>query len=380
MTSKNQHSRRTFVKTLSAGLAAGVAVGGFHTEKKAHAEDKKSDSEKSGNKKSLGVALVGLGSLSTNQIAPALQKTSNCHLAAIVTGTPEKEQQWASKYNVAREHIYSYDTFDKVVGDDSVDIVYVVLPNSMHAEYTLRAAKAGKHVFCEKPMANSVADCQRMIDACKLANRQLGIGYRCQFEPHHQRCIEIARSNDLGAMRLIDAGFGFKIGDPKQWRLNKQLAGGGALMDVGIYALQACRYLAGEEPISITAQETKTDAIKFAQVDESITWTMKFPSGVIAQCSTSYNFNGLNRFKAFSDNGYIQLDPAFGYSDIQGESSQGPIKFEQVDHFQLELDDFASCILENKQSRVSGEEGLKDLKVIEAIYESIRIGKTVTIS
>jgi len=380
MTSKNQHSRRTFVKTLSAGLAAGAAVGGFHTEKDARADDKKSRSENSGNKKSLGIALVGLGSLSTNQIAPALQKTANCHLSAIVTGTPEKEEKWASKYNIAREHIYSYDTFDKIAGDDSIDIVYVVLPNSMHSEYTLRAAKAGKHVFCEKPMANSVADCQKMIDACKLANRQLGIGYRCQFEPHHQRCIEISRSKDLGAIRLIDAGFGFKIGDPKQWRLNKQLAGGGALMDVGIYALQACRYLAGEEPISITAQETKTDAVKFAQVDESITWTMKFPSGVIAQCSTSYNFNGLNRFKAFSDNGYIQLDPAFGYSGIEGESSKGPIKFEQVDHFQLELEDFANCVLENNQSRVSGEEGLKDLKVIEAIYESIRTGKTVAIS
>jgi len=370
MNSQNHNSRRDFVKTLSAGLAAGVAVGGFYSGSPAHGNDKKS----------LGIALVGLGSLSTNQIAPALQKTSNCHLAAIVTGTPEKEQSWASKYNIDPGHIYSYDTFDKIASDDSVDIVYVVLPNSMHTEYTVRAAKAGKHVFCEKPMANSVADCQTMIDACKAAERLLGIGYRCQFEPHHQRCIEIARSNDLGAMRMIDAGFGFKIGDPKQWRLNKQLAGGGALMDVGIYALQACRYMTGEEPVSVTAQETKTDAVKFAQVDESITWTMKFPSGVIAQCATSYNFNGLNRFKVFSDQGFIQLEPAFGYTGIQGESSQGPIKFAQVDHFQLELQDFASCVLENKQSRVSGEEGLKDLKVIEAIYNSIRNGKTVTTS
>ncbi len=370
MTAQFQPSRRTFVKTVSAGLAAGIAAGGFHSSKVARGDQKKS----------LGVALVGLGSLSTKQIAPALQKTGNCHLAAIVTGTPEKEQLWASKYNIDRAHIYNYESFDKIVGDDAVDIVYVVLPNSMHEEYTIRAAKAGKHVFCEKPMANSVAECQRMIDACKSADRQLGIGYRCQFDPHHQKCIEMARSNEFGTMRLIDAGFGFKIGDPKQWRLNKQLAGGGALMDVGIYALQACRYLTGEEPISITAQETKTDATKFAQVDESITWTMKFPSGVMAQCATSYNFSGMNRFRAYSDNGFIQLDPAYSYTGIQGESSKGPIKFDQVDAFQLELQDFANCILENKKSRVSGEEGLKDLKVIEAIYESIRDGKTIVTS
>jgi predicted dehydrogenase len=370
MTAAFRPSRRTFVKTVSAGLAAGVAAGGFHSALNARDD----------NKKSLGVALVGLGSLSTKQIAPALQKTGNCHLAGIVTGTPEKEQTWAAKYNIDRSHIYSYESFDKIVGDETIDIVYVVLPNSMHEEFTIRAAKAGKHVFCEKPMANSVAECQRMIDACKSADRQLAIGYRCQFEPHHQRCIELASSKELGNMRLIDAGFGFKIGDPKQWRLNKKLAGGGALMDVGIYALQACRYLTGEEPISVTAQETKTDAEKFAQVDESITWTMKFPSGVLAQCSTSYSFSGLNRFKVFSDNGFIQLDPAFGYTGIQGESSKGPIKFDQVDAFQLELQDFANCVLENKKSRVAGEEGLKDLKVVEAIYQSIREGKTVATS
>lgn len=327
----------------------------------------------------LGVALVGLGSLSTHQIAPALQKTQRCRLAAVVTGTPQKEKAWSEKYGLDSGHIYNYDSFDKIASDDSIDIVYIVLPNSMHAEYTVRAAKAGKHVLCEKPMANSSEECRQMIDACASANRKLAIGYRCQFEPNHMRCMEIARAKEMGAIRMIEAGFGFKIGDPTQWRLKKKLAGGGALMDVGIYALQACRYLTAEEPESIVAQETKTDAVKFAEVDESITWLMKFPSGVQAYCSTSYNFNGLNRFRAFADQGWFGMDPAFSYADNRLDTSKGKIELPSIDQFAKEMDEFAGCILENRPSRVAGEEGLKDLLALEAIYESIRTRSVVNV-
>jgi predicted dehydrogenase len=341
--------------------------GGFHSAANA-AEDKK-----------LGVALVGLGSLSTHQLAPALQKTQHCRLTAIVTGTPDKERMWAEKYQIDRDHIYSYQNFDKIASDDSVDIVYVVLPNSMHAEYTIRAAKAGKHVLCEKPMANSSEECRQMIDACKTANRLLAIGYRCQFEPHHVRCMELASGKEMGSIKMIEAGFGFKIGDPNQWRLKKSLAGGGALMDVGIYALQACRYLTGEEPKSIVAQETKTDVRKFSEVDESLTWTMQFPSGVLAYCSTSYNFNGLNRFRAFADNGWFGMDPAYSYNDNRLETSKGKIELQQQDQFAVEMDDFARCIRDNRPSRVSGEEGLKDIVAIEAIYQSIQSQSLVSV-
>jgi predicted dehydrogenase len=365
----NRNSRREFLGTsLAAGLAAGVAQGGFFSSSALGTETKK-----------LGVALVGLGSLSTNQIAPGLLKSSRCKLTAVVTGTPEKEKKWADQYSIGRDHIYNYDSFDKIASDESVDVIYIVLPNSMHAEFTVRAAKAGKHVLCEKPMANSVAECKAMIAACKDANRQLAIGYRCQTEPHHVKAMEIARSKELGAIKMIEAGFGFKIGDPKQWRLNKALAGGGALMDVGIYALQACRYLTGEEPKSIMAQETKTDATKFAQVDESITWLMQFASGAAAYCSTSYNFNGLNRFNAFTENGFIRMDPAFGYGDVKLETSKGKIELTEQDQFALEMDEFAKCILENKPSKVGGEEGLKDLLAIEAIYKSIETRASVNV-
>ncbi len=363
-------SRRNFVKTLSGGLAAGAASGGFHSEISAIGAEKKS----------LGFALVGLGSLSTKQISPGLLKTKRCHLAGIVTGTPAKEKAWAEKYKLDTSHIYNYTSFDKIIGDDAIDVVYIVLPNSMHEEYTIRAARAGKHVLCEKPMATSAAECRRMIDACHTASRQLAIGYRCQFEPHHLKCTELLRANELGAIKSINAGFGFQIGDPNQWRLRRPLAGGGALMDVGIYALQACRYLTGEEPISVTAQETKTDAVKFSEVDESIVWALNFPSGVVAHCSTTYSQNGQNYVRVETDRGYVKLGPAFSYDGIQAETSMGTIQLPAVDQFATEMDNFALSIVENRPSKVSGEEGLRDLKIIEAIYRSAREGLTVSLA
>ena len=324
----------------------------------------------------LGVALVGLGSLSTNQIAPALQKTKRCKLAGIVSGTASKREDWAKKYDLASEHIYTYETFDKIADDDAIDIVYVVLPNGMHCEYTIRAAKAGKHVFCEKPMAISSVECRRMIDACKKAERLLGIGYRCQFEPHHLKCIELAQSKEFGEIKEIVAGFGFKIGDPKQWRLNKKLAGGGPLMDVGIYAIQACRYLTGLEPELITAVETKTDPVKFAEVEETLSFTMKM-GDVNCSLNTSYAFNGINNFHAYCDKGNFGLEPAYSYKGIKGKTSKGPIEFGQVDHFAAELDHFAECVSEGSELKVPGVTGLQDLLIMEAIFKAAESGLAI---
>ena len=357
--------RRTFIQS-TAALSAVATLGAPHVS----AAKPKS---------TVNFALVGLGSLSTNQIAPALQKTEHAKLVGIVTGTPAKEKIWQDKYGIEQKNIYNYDNFDKLADNDDIDVVYIVLPNSMHKEFTVRGAAAGKHVLCEKPMANSSADCQAMIDACQQHKRKLAVGYRCQFEPHHQRCRELARSKEFGDLKVIEAGFGFKIGDPNQWRLKADMAGGGAMMDVGIYALQACRFLTGEEPIAVTAQETKTDPKKFAQVDETITWTMTMPSGVNCSCNTSYAFNGINRFNAYADNGSFGLNPAYSYDGIQGSSSKGPIELPQIDQFATEMDDFAKCILEDRQSRVPGEEGLRDLLAIEAIYQSIRSGQRANV-
>lgn len=358
-------TRREFLRTAST-LAAAATLGGVH----AHADE---------SKKKLGFALVGLGSLSNNQLAPAFKNCRHAELRGIVTGTPAKADRYQKEYGIDPSHTYDYETFDRIADDDAIDVIYIVLPNGMHHEYVLRAAAAGKHVLCEKPMANSSTECREMIAACEKADRRLAIGYRCQFEPHHLRCIDLARQQKFGDLKFIRAGFGFKIGDPNQWRLDGKLAGGGALMDVGIYALQACRYLSGAEPIEIAAQETKTDPKKFAEVDETIAWTMTMPGDVLCQCNTTYNFGGINMFRAQCDNGWFGLDPAYSYSGIRGKTSEGEMNIEDIDQFAAEMDAFAKVILEEATNRVPGEEGLKDLLAIEAIYRSIREGRTVKV-
>lgn len=357
--------RRPFLATLGATAAA------LTTGAKAQESDRKK----------LGWAVVGLGSLATNQIAPALQKAKHSKLAAIVTGTPEKAEKWKQQYSLPDSHVYDYETFDKLAENSDVDVIYIVLPNSMHEEFVIRGAKAGKHVFCEKPMATSADECRRMISAMKEAGKQLGVGYRCQFEPHHRECMRLAQEKVFGDLKFIEAGFGFQIGDPKQWRLRKDLAGGGALMDVGIYALQACRYLTGEEPLEIVAQEVKTDPVKFAEVDETISWSMKFPSGVMASVMTTYAFNGVNSFTAICQNGKFGMDPAYSYGDLKGWTSRPEVKIEfpGVDHFLTEMDAFSEAILNEQAFQPSGEEGLRDLLAIEAIYRSISEKKSVSV-
>jgi predicted dehydrogenase len=329
----------------------------------------------------LGVALCGLGSLSTNQIAPALAKTRFCRLAGIVTGTPSKAEEWKKKYGLADNSIYNYQNMQQMASNPDIDIVYVVTPNALHMDHTLAAAAAGKHVFCEKPLEISVERGQRMIDAVKKAGKMLGVGYRCQFEPNHLECVRLAREKVLGDLKIIDANFGFAIGDPKQWRLNRALAGGGSLMDVGIYCLQTTRMLTGEDPIMINATEVKTDNVKFKEVDETILWQAKFPSGVVSNSICTYSGNGLAGFRASTSRGWFGMDPAYFYNGNRGRRSDGPeINIPVADQFATELDDFADCIISKRPTKVSGEMGLADLKILMAIYESIKKGRPVSLA
>ena len=330
--------------------------------------------------KKLGVALCGLGKLSTDQIAPALLKTQHCRLAGIVTGTASKADAWRKKYNLPARSVYTYDTMHRMADNDDIDIVYVVTPNALHLEHTVAAAKAGKHVFCEKPLEISVERCQQMIDACKASGRMLGTAYRCRFEPHHIECMRIAREQELGPVRIIEAGFAIDVGDAEQWRVKRALSGGGALMDVGIYALQATRYLTGEEPVLVSAMETKTDPVKFKEVDETVAWTAQFPGGAIAYCTASFKTHGIKNFRATTDRGWFELDPAYYYGGIKGVRSDGkPLSFPAVDMFAAQLDDFARCIVERRPTIVPGEEGLRDVRILTAIYESIRTGRAVKV-
>jgi predicted dehydrogenase len=240
-------------------------------------------------------------------------------------------------------------------------------------------------VLCEKPMEASAEKCQQMIDVCKAASRLLAVGYRCRFEPHNIECIRLAREKVFGELRIVQACFDIHLDLPSgAWRFNKALSGGGALMDVGIYALQATRFITGEEPISVCGMETKTDPVKFKEVDEAVVWHTKFPSGVVASCSTSYNASLVGGYRAVADKGWFELDPGFYYDGNRGRRSDGrEIRFPEVDslgqlyQFAAEMDDFARCILDGKPTRVPGEEGLRDLKIMTAIYDSIKTGRTV---
>jgi len=328
----------------------------------------------------LGFALVGLGKLSGEQIAPAFKRTSHCRLTALVSGTPKKLKEWGAKYKIPEESRYSYETFDEIAENPDVDIVYIVLPNAMHGEFTIRAAAAGKHVLCEKPMEVSTKKCEQMIAACKKAKRQLAIAYRLQFEPHHLEMIRLARKKEFGKVKLIEASFGFKIGEPGQWRLKHDLSGGGALMDVGIYALQAARYITGEEPIEVSGMETKSDSRKFAEIDESIFWTMRFPSGAMANCGCNYVADDMDRLRVYCEEGWFELQPAYEYSGLKARTSKGPLTIKNVDHFATEMDAFAKNILEGEPTKVPGEEGLADVRVLMAVYESIRKGRPIRVN
>ena len=368
-------SRRDFLR-MTAIAAAGVPLARPFIPSIAH----RATPTTSLQERKLGFALVGLGSLSTNQIAPALQKTKHCRLVGIVTGTPAKAQKWKAQYGIPDKSIYNYETLERMADNRDIDVVYVVTPNALHARDTIKAAKAGKHVLCEKPMEVSSEKCQQMIAAAKKAGRQLAIGYRCRFEPHHLEMLRVARDKEFGEVRLIESAFGFSIGDPTQWRLNRALAGGGPLMDVGIYSIQSAEMIAGAYPIAVSAMTNKTDPVKFKDVEESMTFELKFPNGISASCTTTYKVNGFNRSTAYADRGSFGLTPAFNYDGIKGwRSDSKPLEAPEVDQFATEMDDFADCIINNRPTTVPGEMGLRDVQTMMALYESARTGRTVTL-
>ncbi len=370
-------TRRQFLYNLSTAMGSAIVIPGL--VQCAGSPENKPLMQST--EKKLGVALVGLGGYSSGQLAPALQETKNCYLAGIVTGTPSKETEWANRYNIPQKNIYNYQNFDSIADNKNIDIVYVVLPISMHKEFTVRAAKAGKHVICEKPMALNVHECNGMIAACKQANRMLSIGYRLHFEPHNIEMMRLGQQKIFGPVKTIQAenGYSWGGGNADSWRLKKNMAGGGGLMDMGVYAIQGARYTTGEEPVYVTATEEKTRPDLFREVDETIYFKLEFPGGTIANGVSSYNKN-LDLLKANTDKGWFQLSSAYRYGNIQGSTHEGPMKFDSnVNQQALQMDDFAQCIMQNKTTRVPGEEGMKDMKVIEAVYRSISSGKRESI-
>ena len=364
-------SRRRFINTIGmAGLAAPL-LGLAETSV---LSDLNSIGMRQGKK--LGIALVGLGNYATGQLGPALLQTEHCYLAGIVTGTPSKIPAWKAKYNLTDRNIYSYETFDQIKDNPDIDIIYVVLPNNMHAEYTIRAFEAGKHVICEKPMAITVEDCDRMIAASKKANKFLSIGYRLHFEPYNLEMARLGTSKIYGRIKQISGGFGFKAA-PNQWRLQKKYAGGGPLMDLGIYAVQGMCYTTGMEPVAVSAQEgKKTDFKRFSEVEQSLSWQFEFPDGLIGKGYASYDDN-MNFLKAEAEKGVFELTTAYNYGGLSGKTHEGNMGFPQVNQQARQMDAIALSILNNQPSIVPGEMGRRDVKYLQAIYKAMRTGERV---
>jgi predicted dehydrogenase len=324
-----------------------------------------------------GIALVGLGTYSTEQLAPALLETKCCRLAGLVTGSPSKIPEWKNKYAVPDDNIYSYANFDTIAGNKDIDIVYIALPNALHAEYVIRAAEAGKHVICEKPMALTVAECDDMISACKKAGKLLSIGYRLHFDPNHAEVVRITKEKIFGELNYLRAQHG--SGDTSGWRLDKSLAGGGPLMDLGIYCIQASCYTTGHEPVAVNVVESKLANDDPNEIEEYLSWEMEFPGGLVVNNETSY-LSEMNMLHAKADHGWFELSPAYSYKGIAGKTATGFFNFSTVNQQALQMDDFALSVLNNKPVKLPGEMGRRDMKIIEAIYKSMRTGKRVEIA
>lgn len=336
----------------------------------------------------VGFAIVGLGRLSLDELMPAFAQTKKARVVALVSGSPEKARLVAAQYGIAPDTIYGYDEWDRIARNEAVRAVYVVTPNGRHRDHVLAAAAAGKHVLCEKPMANSSAEAREMIAACNAAKVKLMIAYRIQYEPHNREVTRLVRSGEFGKPRLIQAFNGQTTGLPEQWRLKKPLAGGGALPDIGIYCLNTIRALLGEEPASISAEIHSTPGDpKFSEVEESVAFTLRFPSGVLAQCGSSYGVHESRRLQVHTERGDIDLYNAFAYRDQRLVVSHADGKVEARDErvlghknqFALEIDHMAECILSDRRPRTPGEEGLQDHVLMEAIYEAARSGKPVAV-
>lgn len=378
-------TRRTFIRSSGAGV---ILAGMAHASSAFGAELAPKDKQPPNiivpgpAAKKAGFAIVGLGELSLTQILPAFAVSALGKPVALVSGHREKAEHVAEHYGVPPSGIYSYENFDALKNNPAVDIVYIVLPNSMHAEFAERALKCGKHVLCEKPFTTSVADAERVIRTAADVKRKLMIAYRLRYEPFNQKMIDIAQSKKFGAIHTIVAD---NIQDTKapNIRLSRAL-GGGPLGDVGVYCINACRYLTGEEPIEVSAQAFRPDDDeRFAEVPDRILFQLRFASGILANCSAGFSSHTSRRYQVFCQRGWFGLDPAFAYSGLAAhvgtETGVERLQIEAANHFAAEMDHFASCVLNNKEPCTPGEDGLRDVRIMEKIVEAAEMKRVVSL-
>jgi predicted dehydrogenase len=342
----------------------------------------------------VGYCVIGLGRIALTEMIPGMAQSKQSKLVAVMTGDPEKGRAVAAQHGLDPRRVYGYGEWDRLRDDRAVEAVYVATPNALHAEQVVRAAGAGKHVLCEKPMTTNVADAERMVRACAAAGRKLMVAYRIQYEPHNRAAMRMVRDSGpgrgpLGRITLIEMANGQAQGDPTQWRQKLALAGGGSLPDVGIYCFNTARFLTGEEPVEVRAMvQTPAGDPRFREVEDTVLWSMRFPSGTVANCASSYGIHQSRRYRVCGEDGWVDLDPAFSYEGLRmrqaraenGQERIAELPMPQKSQFAREADHFSECVRENRQPYTPGEEGLQDHRVMAAIYEAARTGRPVTLA
>lgn len=328
--------------------------------------------------KPVGWAILGLGGYALNQIMPAMKDCKSSKLVAVISGTPDKARRVADQYGLPEKMIYNYGNMDSIRDNPEIEVVYVITPPGTHRDFTVRSLRAGKHVCCEKPMANTSAECQEMIDEAKKANRLLQIGYRSHYQAHNRRAIEACRSGELGTLRSVFSDHGFNM-RPGTWRTDKALAGGGALWDIGIYSIQAVRYLAGADPVKVTALGHRLSEDRFKEIDDVMHMAFEFPNGVIGSAGSGYSWSGASFMRAIGTRGRLDAEPATPYAGhrLVINGMEQPIT--PNNQFAEQMDDLSNAIRRNGKVLTPGEMGLFDIRVCEAALRSAREGRTIAL-
>lgn len=336
----------------------------------------------------VGYAVVGLGHLSLKELLPALASCKKSKLTAIVSGSPEKLEKVGQQYDIPESSRYSYETYDEIKNNPAVDVIYIVLPNGLHHEFVIRGAEAGKHILCEKPMANTAAECRDMIAACENAGVKLMIAYRIHYQPHNRKLRSMLQNQEFGEAQFIDASNCQSSANPDHWRHHKELAGGGALPDIGLYCLNTNRFILGMEPVEVFGYMYSTPGNPlFEEVEEMMSWQMKFPNGIVANCSTHYDTHDSRYYRVLCKKGWMHIDNAYAYSgqEMKKGYAEGEIMYRDTmnipanNQFGAEMDHFSDCIINDKTPFSTGYDGLQDHIIMEKIYESARSGKPVKI-
>jgi predicted dehydrogenase len=331
--------------------------------------------------KKIRYAVVGLGHLAQVAVLPAFKNTSNSSLAAIVSGDSQKLKRLGQKYNL--EHVFSYDDYDGALTE--VDAVYLVLPNHLHREYVVRAAEAGVHVLCEKPMAVTEEDCKAMIEAADANKVKLMIAYRLHFEEANLEAIRLLKIGKLGNPRIFDSAFSQQVADDNVRVTQPVEKGGGPVYDMGIYCINAARYLFQGEPTAVLASSANNGEKRFRGIDEMTSVVMHFPGERLASFTCSFGAADVSRYSVIGTKGSLTAEPAYDYSiGLRHQLTIGEKtttrSFPRRDQFAAELIYFSECILKDREPEPSGWEGLADVRIVRAIYESARTGKAVELA